>query len=159
MDKITPFLWYNNEAEEAAKLYVSVFKNSKITHVRRWGPGGPAPEGSVLGVEFEIEGRAFFAFNGGQHESFNNSISLFVSCADQAEVDRIWNQLTSDGGAPVQCGWLKDKFGVAWQIIPDRLMELLYSTDREASKRAVAAMMQMVKIDVAELERAAKGGT
>jgi predicted 3-demethylubiquinone-9 3-methyltransferase (glyoxalase superfamily) len=159
MDKVTPFLWYDGTAEEAAKLYVSVFKDSKITHVRRWGPGGPSPEGSVLGVEFEIEGRAFFAFNGGQGETFNNSISLFVSCKDQTEVDQIWSKLTSDGGAPIQCGWLKDKFGVAWQIIPDRLMELLYSTDREASKRAIAAMMQMVKIDVAELERAASGAS
>lgn len=158
MQKITPFLWYDGKAEDAANLYVSVFKNSRITKVRNWGEAGPGPKGTVMGLDFEIEGQSFVAFNGGPHFSFTPAISLFVNCETQQEVDEIWDKLTADGGKPVQCGWLTDKFGVSWQIIPKTLGEMLSDPDPAKAARVMKAMMQMVKIDVAALKQAYKQG-
>jgi predicted 3-demethylubiquinone-9 3-methyltransferase (glyoxalase superfamily) len=156
MDKITPFLWYDGKAEEAANLYVSIFKNSKRVKVRRNGDGGPGPKGSVMGVDFELEGRSFIAFNGGPHFTFNPAISLFVNCDTQQEVDELWDKLVA-GGKPVQCGWLTDKFGVSWQIIPKALGEMMNDPDPAKSSRVVQAMMKMIKIDVAGLTKAYNG--
>ena len=156
MDKITPFLWYDGKAEEAVNLYVSVFKNSKIVKVRRNGEGGPGPKGSVMGVDFELEGRSFIAFNGGPHFTFNPAISLFVNCENQQELDELWDKLVA-GGKPVQCGWLTDKFGVSWQIIPKALGEMMNDPDPAKSSRVVQAMMKMIKIDVAGLQKAYNG--
>ena len=156
MDKITPFLWYDGNAEEAANLYVSIFKNSKIVKIRRSGDGGPGPKGSVMGVDFELEGRSFIAFNGGPHFTFNPAVSLFVNCDTQQEVDELWDKLVA-GGKPVQCGWLTDKFGVSWQIIPKALGEMMNDPDPAKSSRVVQAMMKMIKIDVAGLTKAYNG--
>ena len=156
MDKITPFLWYDGKAEEAANLYVSIFKNSKIVKIRRSGDGGPGPKGSVMGVDFELEGRSFIAFNGGPHFTFNPAVSLFVNCDTQQEVDELWDKLVA-GGKPVQCGWLTDKFGVSWQIIPKALGEMMNDPDPAKSSRVVQAMMKMIKIDVAGLTKAYNG--
>lgn len=156
MDKITPFLWFNNTAEQAASFYVSIFSQSKIVKVRHWGDGGPAPKGSLMAVDFQIEGRNFIAFNGGPMFQFSPAISLFVDCKTQAEVDHLWNRLT-DGGEPQRCGWLRDKFGVSWQIIPTRLGELLFGDDPEKTTRATQAMLKMDKIDIAALDLAAEG--
>jgi predicted 3-demethylubiquinone-9 3-methyltransferase (glyoxalase superfamily) len=153
--KISPCLWFDGRSEEAAEFYVSVFPNSRIDHVVRTTVDTPGSKaGEVVLVEFSIAGQSYQALNGGPHDQFNDAISLSVSCDDQAEVDRLWDALTADGGRPVQCGWLKDKFGVSWQIVPKALPRMLKSDDREAAKRAMSAMIQMVKIDVAELERA-----
>jgi predicted 3-demethylubiquinone-9 3-methyltransferase (glyoxalase superfamily) len=154
MEKITPFLWYDGRAEEAANLYVSVFNNARITKVRYWGEGAPAPQGTVMGLDFELEGRSFVAFNGGPNFTFNPAISLFVNCDTQEEVDELWAKLTADGGKPVQCGWLTDKFGVSWQIIPKALAEMLNDPDPIKASRVMQAMMKMVKIDVAGLRKA-----
>jgi predicted 3-demethylubiquinone-9 3-methyltransferase (glyoxalase superfamily) len=156
--KITPCLWFDGRAEEAAEFYISVFPDSRIDHIARSSvdtPGGAA--GSVLLVEFTLAGQSYQALNGGPHDPFNDSISLSVSCADQAEVDRLWDALTADGGKPVQCGWLTDKFGVRWQIVPEALMEMMKTEDGETSKRVMAAMMQMVKLDIAKLKQAYDG--
>ena|ERR1017187_1450832 len=153
MQKITPFLWYDGKAEEAANLYVSVFKNSRIVKVRRNGEPGPGPKGSVMGVDFEIEGQSFIAFNGGPHFTINPAISLFVNCETQQEVDDLWEKLVA-GGKPVQCGWLTDKFGVSWQIIPTVLGEMLSDSDPAKASRVMKAMMQMIKIDIATLKQA-----
>jgi predicted 3-demethylubiquinone-9 3-methyltransferase (glyoxalase superfamily) len=152
---ITPCLWYDGRAEEAAEFYTSVFPDSRIDHV--WTstidtPG--AKESAAILVEFTIAGQSYQALNGGPHDSFNDAISLSVSCKDQAEVDRHWEALTADGGEPVQCGWLRDKFGVRWQIVPDLLIEMMKDPDRAKAKRAMAAMMEMVKLDVAKLKEA-----
>jgi predicted 3-demethylubiquinone-9 3-methyltransferase (glyoxalase superfamily) len=152
---ITPCLWYDGKAEEAAEFYTSVFPDSRIDHV--WTstidtPG--AKEGEVLLVEFTVAGQSYQALNGGAHDEFNDAISLSVSCKDQAEVDRYWEALTADGGKAVQCGWLRDKFGVRWQIVPDVLIEMMKDPDRAKAKRAMAAMMEMVKLDVAKLREA-----
>jgi predicted 3-demethylubiquinone-9 3-methyltransferase (glyoxalase superfamily) len=161
--KITPYLWFDNQAEEAATLYVDVFKGrpgtpageSKVTDVTRYGEAGPGEPGTAMVVSFELEGQRFTALNGGPHHQFTEAMSFLVSCASQDEVDHFWNALTSDGGEESQCGWLKDRFGLSWQIIPDRLMELLSDPDAGRSQRAMQAMLQMKKIEVAELERAA----
>ena len=156
--KITPCLWFDDNAEEAVQFYTSVFPNSSIDQVQRSTvdyPGGK--EGSVLMLTFTLAGQSYLALNGGPYEKFNNAISLSVDCADQAEVDRLWAALTADGGKPVQCGWLKDKFGLSWQIVPRRLPELLSDPDAAKRKRVMQAMMQMVKIDVAQLEAAHAG--
>ncbi len=157
MKGISPFLWFDTQAEEAANFYVSVFPNSKITDIARYGEVGPGEPGSVMTVAFELDGQPFVALNGGPEFKFNLAISFFVNCDDQAEVDRLWNALSADGGAPNQCGWLTDKYGVPWQIIPTALPELLSDPDRERSQRAMKAMLGMTKIDIAELERAAAG--
>jgi predicted 3-demethylubiquinone-9 3-methyltransferase (glyoxalase superfamily) len=154
---ITPCLWFQDKALEAAEFYTSVFRNSSIVHVHRTTTDTPGPKaGSVLMVVFTLAGQQYQALNGGPHDKFNDAISLSVSCEDQAEVDRLWSALTSDGGKPVQCGWLKDKYGLSWQIVPKRLPELLGNPDREKSKRVMQAMLKMKKIDIAGLEAAAE---
>jgi predicted 3-demethylubiquinone-9 3-methyltransferase (glyoxalase superfamily) len=155
--KVTPFLWFDNQAEEAAKLYVSIFANSRLLDIARWSDGAPFPKGSVMSATFEIDGRQFIAFNGGPQLKFSEACSMFVSCEDQAEVDRYWAALIADGGAPGQCAWLKDKYGLSWQIVPKALLQLLSDPDAGRAGRAMKAMMTMSKIDIAELERAAAG--
>jgi predicted 3-demethylubiquinone-9 3-methyltransferase (glyoxalase superfamily) len=156
--KISPCLWFERDALEAAEFYVSVFPNSKIRNVHNARTDSPSgKEGDVLFVEFTISGQDYQALNGGPHDRFNDAISLSVSCEDQAEVDRLWSALTAAGGKPVQCGWLKDKYGVSWQIVPKRLIELISDPDHAKGRRAMQAMMQMVKLDVAKLEAAAAG--
>lgn len=157
MQKIHPFLWFETQAEEAMTFYTSVFKNSKIGNVTRYPEGGPMPAGTVITAEFELEGMRFTALNGGPHHKFTDAISLFVDCRNQAEVDYYWDKLTADGGKPIQCGWLVDKYGISWQIIPEALPRLLGGSDAARSGRVMQAMMQMVKIDVARLEEAARG--
>lgn len=157
MQKIRPFLWYDTQAEEAAKLYTSVFKNSKIGKTVRYGDAVPGRKGSVLTIEFEIEGLEFVALNGGPQYKFSEAVSLVVDCKSQAEVDELWDKLSADGGAPGPCGWLKDKFGLSWQITPTVLVELLSDPDPQKSKRVMEAMMQMTKIDIAKLREAAAG--
>ena len=154
--KITPFLWFDKEAEEAANHYISIFKNGRILDVSRYGEAGPGPAGSVMVIKFELAGQHFIALNGGPHFKFTEAISMTVDCQSQEEVDELWTKL-SEGGAPSQCGWLKDKYGLSWQIVPSRLPELMQSSDRAAASRVMAAMMKMTKIDIAELEKAAKG--
>ena len=154
MQKITPCLWFDTEAEEAASFYTSVFPNSNIGEVSRFGSAGPRPEGTVMTVSFELEGQEFVALNGGPEFNFNEAISFQVSCADQEEVDRFWSTL-SEGGEEGPCGWLKDRFGVSWQIIPKVLPELLGDPDQEKSQRVMKAMLEMKKIEIADLERAA----
>jgi predicted 3-demethylubiquinone-9 3-methyltransferase (glyoxalase superfamily) len=153
MQKITPFLWFDGKAEEAAKFYTSIFKNSKITKVTRYGGAGPGPRGSVMSVIFELDGQPFFALNGGPQFSFSPAISFFVDCATQPEVDALWEKLSA-GGEKQRCGWLKDKFGVSWQVVPTALGRLLHDEDAAKSQAVMRAMMQMDKIDVAGLERA-----
>ena len=156
VQKITPFLWFDKEAEEAAKLYVSIFQNSKVGKVLRYGDTGPGPKGSVMTVSFELEGQQFTALNGGPQFKFTEAVSFVVHCETQAEVDHFWEKLTA-GGRPVQCGWLKDKFGLSWQIVPNALIELLSDPDPKKSQRVMAAMMPMVKIDIAKLKEASAG--
>jgi predicted 3-demethylubiquinone-9 3-methyltransferase (glyoxalase superfamily) len=155
--KVTPFLWFNNQAEEAAKFYVSIFANSRLVDVTHWADGSPQPKGTVMSAMFEIGGRQYIAFNGGPYFKFTEACSMFVNCEDQAEVDRYWNVLTADGGVPGQCAWLKDKYGLSWQIVPKALGQLLGDPDAQRAGRAMKAMMKMGKIDIAELERAAAG--
>jgi predicted 3-demethylubiquinone-9 3-methyltransferase (glyoxalase superfamily) len=150
MQKITTFLWFNDKAEEAANFYVSLFKNSKILNVSRSGE-------SVMMATFELEGQQFMALNGGPRFPFTEAISLFVNCETQQEVDGFWNKLTADGGKESQCGWLKDKFGLSWQIIPNALMKLMSGPDPAKSKRVMEAMLQMKKIDIAKLQQAYDG--
>jgi len=151
--KITTFLWFDNNAEEAMKHYVSIFKNSKILSVTRNGKAGPGPAGTVLVGSFQIEGQEFTALNGGPQFKFTEAISLVVNCDSQKEVDDLWTKL-SEGGATSQCGWLKDKFGLSWQITPRVLIELLQDKDPVKSQRVMQAMMQMTKIDIGALQRA-----
>jgi predicted 3-demethylubiquinone-9 3-methyltransferase (glyoxalase superfamily) len=154
---ITPCLWFESEALEAAEFYTSVFPNSSIVTVQRTPADTPGPkEGSVLLVVFKLAGQEYQALNGGPHDKFNDAISLSVTCEDQKEVDRLWSALTAGGGKPVQCGWLKDKYGLSWQIVPKRLPELLANADAEKAKRVMQAMLKMVKIDIAALEAAAE---
>jgi len=155
MQKITPFLWFDSQAEEAANYYVSVFRNSKIRRTARYGDAGPGPKGSVMTVEFELDGNEFVALNGGPHYQITPAVSFVVNCKDQADVDYYWDKLTA-GGMPVQCGWLTDKFGVSWQVVPTRLSELLVDPDKSKAQRVMAAMMKMVKLDVPTLEQAAR---
>jgi predicted 3-demethylubiquinone-9 3-methyltransferase (glyoxalase superfamily) len=152
--KITPCLWFDTKGEEAANFYVSVFPNSKIVDISRYGSAGPRPEGTVMTVAFELDGQEFVALNGGPDFTFNEAISFQVDCKDQEEVDMFWSKL-SDGGEEGPCGWLKDRYGVSWQIIPDALPRLLGDPDREKSQRVMAAMLRMGKIEIAELEQAA----
>lgn len=154
MQKITPFLWFDTEGEEAAEFYTSVFPNSKITEVTHYGSAGPRAEGTVMTVGFELDGQQFVALNGGPDFTFNEAISFEVSCEDQEEVDNYWNTL-SEGGEKGPCGWLKDRYGVSWQIVPRVLMELLTDPDREKAQRVMGAMLKMGKIEIDELERAA----
>jgi predicted 3-demethylubiquinone-9 3-methyltransferase (glyoxalase superfamily) len=156
MQKITSFLWFNGNAEEAASFYVSVFKNSKIKMIRRWNEGGPAPAGTVMSVDFELEGSEFIAFNGGPQFQFSPAISLFVNCNTQEEVDELWSKLT-EGGEEQPCGWLEDKFGLSWQIIPSALGELMNDKDTAKASRVMQAMLQMKKIDIRKLEAAYDG--
>jgi predicted 3-demethylubiquinone-9 3-methyltransferase (glyoxalase superfamily) len=158
MDKISPCLWFDGNAEEAARFYTAIFPNSRIGTVEKSPGETPSgPKDSVLSVDFSLAGQSYIALNGGPDFKFNEAISLSIDCADQAEVDRYWDALLADGGEESVCGWLKDRFGVSWQVIPRRLPEMLRSSDREAAARALAAMLKMVKIDVAALERAYSG--
>lgn len=154
MSTISPCLWFDTEAEEAARFYTSVFPGSRILEVQHYGSAGPREEGMVMIVSFELDGRRFLALNGGPDFTFSEAISFEVECADQEEVDRYWETL-SEGGEQGPCGWLKDRYGVSWQIVPRRLNELVTDPDREKAQRVMAAMLQMRKLDVAELERAA----
>jgi len=156
MQKITPFLWFDGKAEEAANFYISIFKNSKIAQIVRYGEAGPGPKGTVMTVAFELEGQKFVGLNGGPHYTFTPAISFYVDCETQAEVDELWEKLTA-GGTDVQCGWLRDKFGVSWQIIPKALIELMQDKDPSKSQRVFKAMLQMKKIDIAGLQRAYRG--
>jgi predicted 3-demethylubiquinone-9 3-methyltransferase (glyoxalase superfamily) len=153
MSKITPFLWFNDQAEEAVAFYAAIFKDSKVGSVSRYGEGGPAPAGRVMTVEFQLAGQDFIALNGGPYFTFTPAISFFVTCATQAEVDAYWEQL-SEGGEKEQCGWLKDKYGVSWQIVPAALGEMLGDPDAERARRVTQAMLQMTKLDIAALRRA-----
>jgi predicted 3-demethylubiquinone-9 3-methyltransferase (glyoxalase superfamily) len=153
MQKITPFLWFDNNAEEAVNHYLSIFKNSKITKIVRYGDAGPGPKGSVMTIAFQLEGLYFIALNGGPIFKFTEAISLSVDCKTQQEVDELWEKL-SDGGQQGQCGWLKDKYGLSWQIVPSVLVEMLQDKDAEKSKRVMQSMLQMRKIDIAHLKKA-----
>lgn len=153
MQKITPFLWFDSQAEQAANFYVSLFKDSKITNVSRYGEGGPGLQGSVMTVNFQLEGQDFIALNGGPEFQFTPAISFFVDCATQEEVDRLWDKLT-EGGEEVQCGWLKDQYGLSWQIVPSGLNDLLNGRDAAGSSRAMQAMLQMKKIDLEKMRQA-----
>ena len=157
MQKIHPFLWFDNQAEEAMNFYVSIFKNSKVGKVVRYSDAGPGPKGSAMTATFELEGQQFTALNGGPHFKFTEAISFVVDCKTQEEVDELWEKLTADGGQPSHCAWLKDKFGVSWQIVPTVLMELLNDPDPQKSKRVMEAMLKMTKIDIATLKQAAQG--
>ena len=156
MQKITPFLWSNGQAEEAMNFYISIFKNSKVLHVSRYGEGGPGPKGTVMSAKFQLEGQSFFALNGGPQYAFTPAISFFVDCVTQPEVDELWDKL-SQGGKPGRCGWLQDKFGLSWQIIPSALGKLLGDSDPAKAQRVMMAMLQMEKIEVAGLQRAHDG--
>jgi predicted 3-demethylubiquinone-9 3-methyltransferase (glyoxalase superfamily) len=153
MPKITTFLTFNHQAEEAVNFYVSIFKNSKLVSVSRYGEGGPGPKGSVMSASFVLEGQEFMALNGGPHFTFTDGISLFVSCETQAEVDELWEKLSA-GGEKGPCGWLKDKYGVSWQIIPTALGQMLGDPDPRKAQNVMQAMLQMTKIDIAALRRA-----
>ena len=163
MQKITPFLWFEGEAEDAAKFYTSIFKDSKIGRILRYGEevakvsASGRPAGSVLTIEFEIEGQTFVALNGGPQFQFNESVSFVVNCEAQKEVDYYWEKLIADGGQESACGWLKDKFGVSWQITPTVLIDMLHDKDTEKAERVMHAMLQMKKIDVAKLNAAYDG--
>jgi predicted 3-demethylubiquinone-9 3-methyltransferase (glyoxalase superfamily) len=154
LTKITPCLWFDTEGEQAATFYTSIFENSRISAVTHYGPVGPRPEGMVLTVDFELDGQPFVALNGGPEFTFNEALSLQVNCESQQEVDRFWAKL-SEGGEPGPCGWLKDKYGVSWQIVPTVLDDLIHDPDPERSQRAMKAMLGMGKLDIAELQRAA----
>ena len=156
MSKITPCLWFETQALEAAQYYTAIFPNSSISEVHKSSADTPgAKAGSVLVVRFTLAGQGYMALNGGPHDAFNDAISLSVDCNDQAEVDHLWQALTADGGRPIQCGWLKDKYGVSWQIVPKRLVELMSGADPARNRRVMQAMMKMIKIDIAGLEAAA----
>jgi predicted 3-demethylubiquinone-9 3-methyltransferase (glyoxalase superfamily) len=156
MQKIVPFLWFDGNAEEAMNFYTSIFKNSKVGQITRCGDAGPGPKGSVLTAKFQIEGQEFMALNGGPEFKFTPAISFFVNCETQKEVDELWEKLLA-GGKAMQCGWLTDKFGISWQIIPKALMEFLGDKDPQKSQRVMKAMMKMMKIDVEGLKRAYEG--
>jgi predicted 3-demethylubiquinone-9 3-methyltransferase (glyoxalase superfamily) len=153
--KITTFLWFDGNAEEAVNFYISVFKNSKILKTVHYGDAGPLPKGTIMTIEFELDGEQFTALNGGPEFKFNESISLLVHCKTQQEVDYFWEKL-SEGGQEVECGWLKDKFGLAWQVVPDVLFELVSDEDPQKSDRVMKALMQMVKLDIEGLKKAAE---
>jgi predicted 3-demethylubiquinone-9 3-methyltransferase (glyoxalase superfamily) len=156
MQGINPFLWFDNNAEEAMNLYVSVFKNAKVLNVARYGDAGPGPKGTVMTAEFELDGKKFVALNGGPHFKFTEAVSFVVNCENQEEVDYYWEKL-SEGGEKSRCGWLKDKFGLSWQIVPTILGKLMADKDPEKSKRVMQAMLKMDKIDIEPLKRAHAG--
>ena len=156
MQKITPFLWFDHQAEEAANFYISVFKNSKILSVSRYGEGAPRPAGTAMIVNFQIDGQDFMALNGGPEFKFTEAVSLFVNCETQEEVDTYWEKLSA-GGEKGQCGWLKDRYGLSWQIVPTALGELMSDPDPEKSRRVMEAMLKMSKIDINALKRAYEG--
>jgi len=151
--RITPMLWYDNQAEEAANFYVSIFKNSRVTSISRYGDTGPGPKGSVMVAEFELDGQKFTALNGGPQFKFTEAISLVVNCESQEEVDYFWEKLSGSGGQEVVCGWLKDKYGLSWQVVPVRLFELI--SDPAKSDRVMQAVMEMKKLEIPKLEAAA----
>jgi predicted 3-demethylubiquinone-9 3-methyltransferase (glyoxalase superfamily) len=153
MQKITPFLWFDGQAEEAMNFYVSVFKNSKVVRVSRYGEAGPGPKGTVMSATFQLEGQEFFALNGGPQYRFTPAISLFVNCETQQEVDELWEKLSA-GGKKDRCGWLTDKYGLSWQIIPSVLGKMLQDKDAEKANRVMKAMLQMDKIDIKGLKQA-----
>ena len=157
MQKITTFLWYDDQAEAAAAFYTSLFPNSRVTGVTRYGEAGPGEPGSVMTVKFELDGRPYAALNGGPEFTFTEAISLQVECDDQREVDELWAKLTADGGQEGPCGWLKDRFGLSWQITPRVLLDLIGDRDRAKSDRVMAAMLRMQKIDIQQLLDAARG--
>ena len=156
MQKITPFLWFDGKAEEAMNFYISIFKNSKVGRVTRYGEAGPGPKGTVMSATFQLEGQEFMALNGGPQFTFTPAISFFVNCETQQEVDELWEKL-SEGGKKDRCGWLKDKYGLSWQIIPSALGRMLGDKDPEKSKRVMEAMLQMDKIDIKGLQEAYEG--
>jgi predicted 3-demethylubiquinone-9 3-methyltransferase (glyoxalase superfamily) len=156
MQKITPFLWFDGDAEEAAQFYTSVFEDSKIVTVTRYGEAGPRPSGSVMTSVFQICGQEFIALNGGPQYKFTPAVSFVVSCQTQAEIDRYWDRLV-EGGKPVQCGWLTDKYGLSWQIVPADIGQMMQDKDAERRKRVMQAVFSMVKLDIAELQRAYEG--
>ena len=156
MPRITPFLWFDDQAEAAMNFYTSIFKNAKVLHVSRYGEGGPRPKGMVMSATFELEGQRIMVLNGGPQFKLSEAISLFVSCETQAEVDELWDKLSADG-QPQQCGWLKDKYGLSWQIIPSALGRLLGDQDPAKAGRVMQAMLQMNKIDIARLQQAYDG--
>ena len=157
MQKITPFLWFDTNAEAAAEFYVSIFKNSKILNVSRYGDAGPGPKGSVMVVNFQLAGQEFTALNGGPQFKFSEAFSLVVNCENQKELDEYWSKLTSGGGRESQCGWLKDKFGFSWQIVPTELGKLISAKDPAKTNRVMQAVLQMKKLDIAKLRQAAEG--
>jgi predicted 3-demethylubiquinone-9 3-methyltransferase (glyoxalase superfamily) len=157
MQKITPFLWFDNQAEEAVNFYTSVFKNSKMGNIARYGDAGPGPKGSVMTASFQLEGQEFIALNGGPHFKFTEAVSFVVNCETQEEIDYYWNKLISGGGQESQCGWLKDKFGLSWQIVPTMISKLLSDKDAKRSQRVMQALMPMKKLIIADLEKAAEG--
>jgi len=156
MQKITPFLWFNDNAEEAMSFYISIFKNSKILNVARYGEAGPGPNGTVMTATFQLDGQEFVALNGGPHFKFTEAISFVVYCQTQEEVDEFWEKL-SEGGEKSRCGWLKDKFGLSWQIVPTILAELYQAKDAEKTRRVMEAMLQMDKLDIKTLKQAYEG--
>ena len=156
--KITTFLWFDNNAEEAANFYVSIFKNSKILDSVRYGDVGPGPKGTIMTIEFELDGQKFTALNGGPQFKFTEAVSLVVHCQTQEEVDYFWEKLSA-GGEKVECGWLKDKFGLSWQVTPDLLLDLIRDSDTQKSQRVMKAMMQMKKLDIQQLKQAAERHT
>lgn len=159
MSKITPFLWFDNQAEQAVDFYLSVFPGSKVLDVARHGEAGPGPAGSVMLIRFELDGNEFLALNGGpEHYAFDESISFVIDCATQEDVDRYWEALT-DGGEEIACGWLKDRFGLRWQVVPSELPELLGDPDPRRAQRAMQAMMTMKKLDINAMRDAADGGS
>lgn len=154
--KITPFMWFNDNAEEAVNFYISIFKNSKLINIMRYGEAGPGPNGSIMGATFQLDGQEFMALNGGPLFTFSPAISFFVNCNTQQEVDELWEKL-SESGEKQQCGWLKDKYGVSWQIIPTVLGEMLHDKNVEKSNKVMNAMLQMTKIDIETLKQAYDG--
>ena len=157
MQKITPCLWFDGNAEEAIRFYVSIFKDSKVLDVSRYGEGSPFPAGTMLVGTFELNGQKFMALNGGPEFKFTEAVSLYVDCVDQGEVDSLWTKLTADGGEESMCGWLKDKYGLSWQIVPADLGKYLGGPDPAGAQRAMQAMLQMRKLDIAGLQRAYEG--
>lgn len=153
MSKITPFLWFDDKAEEAMNFYASIFKNSKVGSVTRYGEAGPGPKGSVMSATFELDGQQFFALNGGPYFTFSPAVSFFINCETQQEIDELWEKLSA-GGEKQRCGWLKDKYGLSWQVVPTVLTELLNDKDPEKSKNVMEAMMQMEKLDIETLRSA-----
>ncbi|CAN5589070.1 VOC family protein [soil metagenome] len=153
--KIVPFLWFDTQAEEAVQSYLSIFPSSKITATTRYPEGTPQPAGSVMTIAFELDGQQFVALNGGPNFKFNEAVSFVVNCDTQEEIDHYWSALTADGGEPIQCGWLKDRYGLAWQIVPTVFWEMIESSDAPRTARVMGVMMQMQKFDLAALKRAA----